>query len=287
MTPLKVRWLLLSLVILLVSCEQEVIDDTINLHPFPGERPVVFAYLSNQASPITLEASRTLPFYDSRSTALLDNLTGSLIADDRPVGELIPGPEGSYEIVLSETLGTQVSYHLELMHPDFPFFRTDTVTLPQPVQWSNLQVTDLPLGVAIVGSFGTVPQGQSVSHKIIRYGEGTVIDSTEITKLPVLRADQPLMSASNQTEEVIIRPEITIFDPITRTPSDTVRIDSAHLVLYTWGKEVGKFLRSLDETNRNFGDGDESISDVTYTNVEGGFGLVTGFATDTVTFRWE
>ena len=58
-----------------------------------------------------------------------------------------------------------------------------------------------------------------------------------------------------------------------------------HVVIYTWGEEGVKYIESLRDTNRDFGDGDETIENTTYTNWDNAYGVSTAFVTDTLKIR--
>jgi hypothetical protein len=137
--------------------------------------------------------------------------------------------------------------------------------------------------IVLTGTFSPVAPGLSVSSKLLRYGEGIILNTGGGKLLPLREAKQPINESFNRTEEYFITEQFTIFDRVTRTPSDTIMIDSVQLILYTWGEEVIRFNEAIAGTNQSFGDGGESIDNTSWSNVEGGHGFVAGFATDTIT----
>lgn len=269
--------------IILTACEQERIDDTQALHPYPGDVPVVFAFLERGSRHLDVEAQRTLPYFSEEVNAYLLDLTGDLMASGEPIAPVVPLDTGRYIVNPEAALTVETPYHLALEHPDFGQFRTGDVFLPDPVTITNTDTTRNGRDVYLTGTFGDVPAGLSVSSKILTFGEGSAVRRGAAERLPARQARQPLNAADNRTREHFFREEYVVFDPDLFIPIDTVAIDSVQLILYTWGEEVLRFNQSLNGTNQEFGDGGESIDVLSWSNVEGGHGLVAGFATDTVT----
>ncbi|MFK8163840.1 MAG: hypothetical protein AB8H12_15450 [Lewinella sp.] len=274
--------LLLSLV-LLTACEQERREDTQFLHPYSGDMPVVFAYLHNGTARIDVQAMRTLPYYSPEPEANLIDLSGSLNVSGQSLSDLVPVSAGRYTIDLDEVLTIEPSYHLALEHPDFGAFRTAAVSIPSPVEITDIDTTRQQERISLSGGVGSVPTGLSVSSKLLRYGEGIILNSEGGELLPIRDAEEFVTDVTNRTRTYAITERFVIFDPDTRVPVDTIMVDSVQLILYTWGEEVIRFNRSRAGTNQEFGDGDETIDGTSWSNVEGGHGLVAGFATDTVT----
>lgn len=274
--------LLLSLV-LFTACEQERREDTRFLHPYSGDMPVVFSFLQSGTTRIDVQGMRTLPFYSQEAEANLTDLSGSLNAYGQSIADLFPVSPGRYSIDLDEELTTEPTYHLSFEHPDFGAFRTADVSIPPPVKITNVDTTHRQERISLTYEFGSIPAGLSVSSKLLRYGEGTILNSAEGELLPIRDVEESGTGGTNMTRTYAIMERFVIFDPDTRVPVDTITVDSVQLILYTWGKEVIRFNRSLAGTNQEFGDGDETIDGTSWSNVEGGHGLVAGFATDTVT----
>jgi|GEM_PF-3331014 hypothetical protein len=275
-------WIVLFFVFF-AACEQERLDDTRALHPCSGDMRVVFAFLNGGAIRIDIEAQRTLPYYSQEASAELIGLDGSLVVSEQAVGAVIPVSEGRYVIDLDNPLTDEFAYHLSFGHPDFGTFRTAAINIIQPVSIICIDTFSRQGRIVLTGNFSPVSPGLSVSSKLLRYGEGIILNSGGGKLLPLRAAKQPINESFNTTEEYFITEQFTIFDRETRTPSDTIRIDSVQLILYTWGEEAIRFNESIAGTNQRFGDGGESIDNTSWSKVEGGYGLVAGFATDTLT----
>lgn len=271
--------------VLLSSCEQERIEDTRALHPFERETPVIFGFLRSGATSIILEGSRTVPFYDQATTRPLNDLEGILYNASQALGRTVPTRDGEYVVILDEELRSGSGYSMEFIHPNFGSVYVREVIIPHAVNWLTAEVSPREPGFTLRGIHDIVPDSFSVSYKLLRFAEGEVINQNELDVLPVRNATQPLDDTFNSSEAYNISPEFIRFDPVTRVPTDTVMLDSVQLVVYTWGPEVHEFTTSLQETNSSFGDGSESIDGLTYSNLENAFGLIAGFATDTITYR--
>lgn len=278
----KIFYLVLSMV-LLVNCEQERSDDTRDLHPYSGDKPVVFAFLRAESERVDIEAMQTVPYYSTSANAALNELTGNLVADGVPAGTLVPEELGRYSIDLEMALSNASEYSFTFDHPGFGVFRTAEIIIPIPVNLMSLDTVHRQGRINISGEFSSVPTGLSVSSKLLRYGEGMILNNNSPSLLPVRSASEPLSNDFNLTQEYTITEQFTIFDQETLVPTDTINVDSVQLILYTWGEEVIRFNRALAETNASFGDGSESIDGTSWTNVIGGHGLVAGFAADTLT----
>lgn len=270
---------------LLTACEQEREDDTRFLHPYSGNMPVIFTYLHHGATSVEVEAQTTLPYYSQEAGADLLELTGFLFASGEPIGALTPIEEGKYSIDFEAALSNDFDYYLSLEHPEFDTFRTSEVTIPEPVRIAGIDTVRRGVDIYITGNFGSVDPGLSVSSKLLRFGEGQILNSDNGKRLPVAHAALPQNAGMNQTTEYRFRNEFVVFDQETLTPADTVVIDSVLLVLYTWGAEVSQFNESIAGVNQEFGDGGESIDNTTWSNVESGHGMIAGFSTDTITLR--
>lgn len=267
---------------LLVSCEQERVEDTRALHPYSGDEPVLFAFLRKGATTVEIEAQLTLPFYSTEASADLTNLTGRLFASGNSLGAFFSVSEGRYAIDFTDSLSVEETYYLDCEHPTLGDFRTAEVSLPLPLLLSGVDTVRQNGALNVQGFFGRLPAGISVSSKLLRYGEGNILNNNE-DLLPLREAHQPQGEDFNVTTAYRVRTSFVVFDQETLMPADTLRVDSFQVILYTWGEEVLRFNRSLAETGQEFGDGGESIDGTGWSNVEGGHGLVAGFSTDTVT----
>ena len=275
-------FLLLTAFILFTSCEQERVDDTARLHPFSGQQPIVFALLPSGAETIRVEAQLTVPVYSEEVSAPLSAIDLSLVKAGETYANLLEEEPGFYSGVVPTAIQEDERYHLDMNHADFGIFRSSDFFIPKAVGLTGVDSTSRDGLLMLTGTFGTVPTNIFTSSKLLRYGEGVIVNATTGNSLPIRSAQRSLNEAFNKTEEYIVRPTFTLFDQVTLTPIDTVRVDSVQLILYTWGEEVGRFVTSLAETNQEFGDGSESIDGTSWTNIEGGFGLAAGFSTDTL-----
>ena len=123
----------------------------------------------------------------------------------------------------------------------------------------------------------------SFSQKLLLYGRGKVINDRELDRLPNVTTTRERDTPLANTQQYSIRDTRTVFDQQTRVPIDTILVDSVKLIHYTWGRELDLLNRSIRETSEEVGDGTRTIDGTTWTNIQGGYGIVVGYATDTVT----
>lgn len=267
------------------SCEIERVDDTRTLHPFSGEELVVFSFIEAGTNIATLQAMHTLPIYNGETEAAVENLDVELVRNtERSI--FIHDSAGIYSANIQPVANFD-TFHIFVQSPNYGVFESTPVIMPLPIEFNGFDSLRIDDALIIKGFFSAPSDFLvSTSSKILRYAEGRLIfQSMNSDLIPVREAIIPESSDVNETEVYVVRPDFTVFDPVTRIPIDTIVLDSVRLVLYTWSKEIELFNSSIRGTNREFGDGSESINETSWTNLIGGHGVIGAFATDTLTIK--
>ncbi len=273
----------LAVAIAFPSCEQEREADLSELHPFPGETPVLFSFLQSGSKMIETELYTTGPLLDTSANNYITGAEVTLIGP-RETSKLDDMGDGIFTDYLDHPLQSEESYYISVATDRFGSVQSNTVVVPSPIRISRYDSVHDKGKLYLTAEFQPLQyKTQSFSQRLLRYGAGKILNASGIDKLPIPGAELPVRPGIQTTREYSLSPYYTVFDPQTKVPSDTIRVDSIHLILYTWGPEVAKFNASVRESSNGIGDGTEPIENTTWSNIEGGYGLVAGFATDTLT----
>lgn len=269
-----------GVLVLLSSCE---FNTKVELDiPEPESKLSVIAYLETGGNSAVF-VSPVSDVFDPNTVKELDNVIVSLFQQGSFLCNLEPiGNNNYYALSPNCYLNSGDSYSLMAIADDFEEVQSGETRIPEKIYIDTIELKDSTNNYLLFEfSFqDNTLEENYYAKKIEKYYQGNLlVDSNYLEPLidPAL-AFSDIHFNGEEHKATLETYALESFE------GEQVRVDEVKVILFSLSRELFEFFNTIDNLEGTFSD-PILESDIIFSNLENGYGIVGGFAADTITLH--